>query len=269
MQRRNGGTAERRTLATLYRLALARHASLPPFRRSVVPPRSTLAAALLSGLVLSSASAQVGHPPGRSPYRDIPKGHTLTPIVGAFGGTGGRFEIAPHDGMLFGARYDIRTSYALQMGVLAARGKLERMIVDPFVPVAERVSGPVDQNVTFVEADLQLNLTGGKTWNRLAPFVAAGVGLTFAEDTPADTSGFELGHKIYFAPHAGFRFFVTDRIHLRGDARVVFWKLNYPTRFTQPPTDDPSSPPVIDDGNVSQWDTSYWFQAGLGISFSP
>jgi hypothetical protein len=95
------------------------------------------------------------------------------------------------------------------------------------------------------------------------------VGLTFAQDTPADSSGFELGRKIYFAPHAGFRFLVTDRIHLRGDTRVIFWKLNYPTRFTQPPTDEPNSPPVIDDGNVSQWDTSYWLQAGLGVSFSP
>jgi hypothetical protein len=225
-----------------------------------------LALALLAPATLL---AQVGHAPGRSPYRDIPKGHVVTPFVGLFGGTGGRFEIAPHDGMLYGLRYDIRTSYALQMGLLVARGKLKRMIVDPFVPVAQRVSGPVDQNATFVEADLQLNLTGGKTWNRLAPFVAAGGGLTFAEDTPADTSGFELGRKFYFAPHAGLRFFVTDRIHLRGDARVIFWKLNYPTSFTQAPAEEPSSPPVIDDGNVSQWDTSYWLQAGVGVSFSP
>jgi len=224
---------------------------------------------ILLALVPAALRAQVGHPPGRSPYHDIPKGHALTPFVAAFGGTGGRFEIAPHDGTLFGARYDIRTSYALQMGLLVARGKLERMIVDPFVPAAERVSGPVDQNVTFVEADLQLNLTGGKTWNRFAPFVAAGAGLTFAEDTPADTSGFKLGRKLYFVPHAGFRFFVTDRLHLRGDARVVFWKLSYPASFTQPPADEPNSPPVIDDGRVSQWDTSYWLQAGLGFSFSP
>jgi len=231
--------------------------------------RAVRLSACLALLLPATLLAQVGHPPNRSPYRDIPKGHTLTPIIGAFGGTGGRFQIAPHDGMLLGARYDIRTSYALQMGVLAAQGKLERLIVDPFVPVAERVSGPVDQTVTFLEADLQLNLTGGKSWHRLAPFVAAGVGLTFPKSTPADTSGFELGHKIYFAPHAGFRFFITDRIHLRGDTRVIFWKLNYPTSFTQPPTEEPSSPPVITDGNVSQWDTSYWLQAGLGISFSP
>lgn len=223
---------------------------------------------LLALLIPTGLSAQVGHPPGRSPYRDIPKGHAVTPYGAIFGGTGGRFGIAPHDGPVYGLRYDIRTSYALQMGLLFGRGELERLIVDPFVPLEQRVSGPVDQGVTFIEADLQLNLTGGKTWNRLAPFVAAGIGLTFPEDTPADTSGFELGRKVYFAPHAGLRFFITRRLHLRADARVLFWKLNYPTSFELDP-EDPDTPPVIDDGNVSEWTTSSWLQAGLGFSFSP
>ena len=82
----------------------------------------------------------------------------------------------------------------------SSRGTLKRLIVDPFVALANRVSGPVDQTVTFAEANLQLNLTGGKTWHRLAPFVGSGVGLTFPSGTPADTSGFELGKKIYLAP---------------------------------------------------------------------
>lgn len=237
-------------------------------RRSAVPP---FAAALLTLLALlpASASAQVGHPPDRSPYHDIPKGHTVTGFGALFGGSGGRFEIAPHDGPLYGLRYDIRTASALQMGLVFARGTLERLIVDPFVEVENRVSGPVDQTVSFVELDLQLNLTGGKTWNRLAPFVGVGGGLTLPSGTPADTSGFELGEKIYFAPHAGFRFFITDRLHLRTDARVLFWKLNYPTSFTLEPTLDPDAPPVIDDGRESEWTTSSWLQAGLGFSFSP
>jgi hypothetical protein len=224
---------------------------------------------LLTLLALSTASAQVGHPPDRSPYSDIPKGHTITGFGALFGGAGGRFGIAPHDGPLYGLRYDIRTGSAIQLGALFAQGDLERLIVDPFVELENRVTGPVDQQVSFVEVDLQLNLTGGKTWHRLAPFVALGGGLTLPTTTPGDSSGFKLGRKIYFAPQAGFRFFLTDRIHLRTDARVIFWKLNYPVRFTQVPTLEPSAPPVIDDGRVSQWTTSSWLQAGLGIGFSP
>ncbi len=230
------------------------------------------AIAIASALALVSptlASAQVGHPPGRSPYHDIPKGHTVTGFAGLFGGTGGRFEIAPHDGPVFGLRYDIRTASAVQMGLVLGRANLERLIVDPFVEVANRVTGPVDQTASFIEIDLQLNLTGGKTWHGLAPFVGVGGGLTLPSGTAADTSGFKLGKKIFLVPHAGFRFFLTDRLHLRTDARVLFWKLNYPASFTREPTLDPDSPPVIDDGRVSEWSTTSWLQAGLGFSFSP
>lgn len=232
-----------------------------------------LSAAVLAALLFLStapAAAQVGHSPGRSPYHDIPKGHTLTPFIAQFGGSGGRFGIAPHDGTIVGARYDIRTSYAIQLGIGFGRGTLERLVVDPFVAaVDERVSGPVDQKVSFLDANLQLNLTGGKTWHRLAPFVGLAGGLTFPYSTASDSSGFELGHKIYFAPYAGFRYFVMDRVHLRADARVLFWKLNYPVSFTQPPEEDPNAPPVIDDGRVSEWSTTSWLQVGVGIGFSP
>lgn len=231
--------------------------------------RMTVLAGAMVLLSPAFAQAQVGHAPGRSPYHDIPKGHTVTAFGALFGGTGGRFGIAPHDGPLYGLRYDIRTASTVQLGVGVARGTLDRLIVDPFVAVDERVSGPVHQTVTFVELDLQLNLTGGKTWHGLAPFAGVGGGLTLPTTTATDSSGFKLGKKIYFAPHAGFRFFLTDRIHLRTDARVIFWKLNYPASFTREPTLDPDAPPVIDDGRVSEWATTSWLQAGLGFSFSP
>jgi hypothetical protein len=229
--------------------------------------------ALALGLVVRPLAGQVGHPPEHSPYHDIPKGHTITPLGGYLGGDGGRFGIAPHEGGLFGIRYDIRTASALEMGLGFARANLDRLIVDPFVRVADRVSGPVKQTVSFAEFDLQFNLTGGKTWHRLAPFVGAGVGLTFAEGTPADTSDFKFGHKIYVVPSVGFRFFLTDRLHLRGEARAAFWKLKYPTTFQQDPADEPGTPPganaVITDGRTSEWNATPWFQAGLSYSFSP
>jgi hypothetical protein len=229
---------------------------------------------LALGLVARPVAAQVGYPPGHSPYHDIPKGHTITALGGYLSGTGGRFGIAPHDGAIFGIRYDIRSASALEMGLGFARADLDRLIVDPFVKVADRVSGPVKQTVWFAELDLQFNLTGGKTWHRFAPFVGAGVGFTFASRTDADTSGFKFGHKIYLAPNVGFRFFITDRLHLRGEARATFWKLKYPTSFEQEPTLEPGNPPltsnaVITDGRVSEWNATPWLQAGLSYSISP
>ena len=234
-----------------------------------------MTAVLLASLALATpALAQVGHKPESSPYRDIRKGHTITALYGHFGGNGGRFGIAPHDRPVYGLHYDLRSGSTIQVGLGVARGKLQRLIVNPFVELANRVSGPVDQTVTFAELNIQFNLTGGKTWHRLAPFVNVGTGVTFPTSTPADTSKFEFGKKIYLAPSAGFRVFLTDRLHLRGEARAVFWKLKYPSTFTAEPPLQPGNPPdhsnaVITDGNTSEWTSSSWLQVGLGYSFSP
>jgi hypothetical protein len=224
-------------------------------------------------LVASPLSAQVGYRPGHSPFRDIRKGHTFTVTGGYFGGSGGQFGIGPHRGEVFGARYDIRTANTMQIGLAVARGNLDRFIVDPFVQLANRTTGPVRQSVTFAELAFQFNLSGGKSWHRIAPFIGAGFGLAFGSATAADTSQYKFGRKFYLAPSVGFRFFITDRLHLRGEARAAFWKLNYPATFQDEPKEEPGIPPnsnaVIQDSKLSEWTGSPWLQVGLGYSFSP
>jgi hypothetical protein len=228
---------------------------------------------VLASVTFQPLSGQVGHPPGDSPFRDIRKGHTLTALGGYFSGSGGRFGMGPHESTIFGGRYDIRTGSTIQIGLGIAHGNLNRNIVDPFVRLVNRTRGPVKQAVTFADLTLQFNVTGGKSWNRLAPFASAGIGLAFAGDTPADTSGYEFGRKFYLAPAVGFRFFVTNRLHLRGEARAVFWKLNYPTTFQIEPPEEPGTPEnpnaVIIGDNLSEWTGSPVLLVGLGYSFSP
>ncbi|MGH7509350.1 MAG: hypothetical protein ACREMZ_07760 [Gemmatimonadales bacterium] len=228
---------------------------------------------VLFPLASGSLLAQVGHPPESSPYRDIRKGHTLTVTGGYFSGKGGDLNVGPHKGPVFGGRYDIRTGSTIQLGLGFARGDLERFIVDPFVRLENRKSGPVKQSVTFAEVDLQFNVTGGKSWNRIAPFVGLGGGLAFASDTPADTSGYDFGRKLYLVPSLGARVFLSHRLHFRAEARATFWKLNYPTTFQQEPVEEPGTPEdpnaVIVGDNLSEWTASPWFQFGLGYSFSP
>jgi hypothetical protein len=227
---------------------------------------------LISTLFPVPGLAQVGHPPESSPYRDIRRGHTFTALGGYFSGNGGNFNIGPHDGAIFGVRYDIRTSRTIQMGLGVSYAELQRFIVNPFVRLANRRSGPVDQSVTFAEIDLQFNLTGGKSWRRIAPFVAAGGGFAFASGTPADTSQYEFGNKFYVAPSVGARVFPSDRLHLRLEARATFWKLRYPTTFQREPVEEPGTPgnpnAVIPGNNLTEWTTNLWLQAGLGYSFS-
>jgi hypothetical protein len=234
--------------------------------------RVTTWAILALTLNALSLAAQVGHPPHSSPYRDIRKGHTFTGTGGYFSGDGGEFGIGPHSGAVIGGRYDIRSGSTIAIGLGLAHGTLERFIVNPFVTLANRRSGPVDQSVTFADLNLQLNLTGGKSWHRLAPFVGVGGGLAFASSTPADTSRYKFGRKLYLTPNLGFRFFLSDRLHLRGEARATFWKLTYPTTFQQEPVEEPGTvqnPNAVIPGNkLTEWTTSSWLLAGLGYALS-
>jgi hypothetical protein len=238
---------------------------------SAVPRVGTALALCL--LLSATAAAQVGHSPHSSPYHDIRRGHTLTLGGGYFSGGGGRFGIGPHGGAVYGGRYDIRTSRTIQLGLGIAQGDLDRFIVDPFVRLANRRTGPVSQSVTLAEVTLQMNMTGGKTWHRLAPYGAVSGGLAFSADTPADTSGYEFGNKLYLAPAAGFRFFLSERLHLRAEIRATFWKLTYPTTFQNEPVEEPGTEEnpnaVITGSSLTEWTANSWLQAGLGYSFSP
>ncbi len=234
--------------------------------------RVTTLAVMALALHVTSVAGQVGHEPQSSPYRDIRKGHTFTAIGGYFGGDGGDFGIAPHNGPMVGGRYDIRTADAIQVGLGIAYGSLERFIVNPFVTLANRRSGPVQQDVIFADLNVQFNMTGGKTWHHIAPFIGLGGGLAAASDTPADTSGFSFGSEFYLSPSVGLRVFLGDRLHLRGEARATFWKVDYPTTFIQEPVEEPGTPgnsnAVIPSGKLDEWTSSSWLQAGLGYSFS-
>jgi hypothetical protein len=238
--------------------------------------RSLVQLALIGAAIclpVRQLTAQVGHPPGDSPFRDIRKGHTLTALGGYFRGTGGEFNIGPHKGGVYGGRYDIRTGSTIQIGLGLAHGSVDRFIVNPFVLLANRRSGPVKQSLTLADIGFQLNVTGGKSWNRLAPFFAAGLGLAFAGDTPADTSRYDFGRKFYLAPSIGTRVFLSDRLHIRAEAKAVFWKLNYPTTFQAEPVEQPGTPDepnaVIPGDNLSEWTASPWLQIGVGFAFSP
>lgn len=220
--------------------------------------------------------AQVGHDPAHSPYSDIKFGKSITLLYGHFGGDGGKADVGPRNGRTFGARFDLRLSAPIQFGLTVEKAELERFVVDADDSVAIRKKGPFDQNLTMIELSMQLNLTGKKTWHRLAPFISGSVGWTHSSGLPSgvvDTSGYRFGNKFYLAPSAGFRAFVTQNIFLRAEARQLFWKLNYPRAYLSEPADQPSADPVnhpnavIKDGKRSEWEGGPELRVGLGVAF--
>lgn len=228
---------------------------------------------LLATLALPAAvRAQVGHPPDRSPYRDVRFGTSLTFLAGDVAGDGGKLGVGPHGGSSIGLRYDLRVSGPIQFGFSLSRANLVRGLADPDAPVATRFRGPVDQRLTLAGIDLQFNLTGGKTWHRLAPYVSGGFGLAFAQSTPQDTTQYKFGTKLFVAPTAGLRLFLTDHLHLRLEAKSTFWKLKYPASFRREPSQDPGTidkpNALLPTGKLDEWTSNRTLLVGLGYSFS-
>ena len=214
-------------------------------------------------------AAQVGHAPDASPFRDLKSGHSITPLFGYVGGSGGPLGVGPHNGTTIGLRYDLRTASTIQFGVGFARGNLERLVVNPFVQLANRVSGPFEQTTSFVDLSVQLNLTGGKSWHRLAPYASLGAGLAFGDaEVASDSSGYEFGNKFYITPAIGTRLLLTDALHLRADVRGLFWNLKYPDSYGREPVEEPGTPDapnaVKPEGSLSEWTLTPMLQVGIG-----
>jgi hypothetical protein len=213
------------------------------------------------------ARAQVGHDPARSPYRTLRFGQFLSLIGGRFQGDGGQLGVAPHHGTTVGLRYDFLSNSTVSLGLAATYGDLERLVVDPTKPIETAVSGPVKQQVGIGEVILQFNVTGSKTWHRLAPFISGGLGLMLGSSTPEDNSGFNFKRRFTLTPGIGTRILLADRLFLRVEARSLFWSVTYPVSYRQVPSTAPTKPPVLAAPN-KEWLANGWYTIGLSYAFS-
>jgi hypothetical protein len=132
-------------------------------------------------------------------------------------------------------------------------GALGRMLYDPTQPQGERFTGPVDNDVIWLDGAIHFNLMGGKTWHRLAPFVGSGIGMAIAEDVPG--ANFNLGTKFTFSPLVGARWFLTDAVGLWFESRFQFWNIKYEASFAQE---------VV---SSSEWSVTPWINLGLAIAW--
>jgi hypothetical protein len=228
---------------------------------------SVMTLGLLCLLATARLAAQVGHEPGKSPYRDITRGSSITFMAGYLGGDGGSLGIGPRHGMTYGVLYDLRTSGFVTGGLALTYMDLERDVLDADAPKATRRTGPFKQTIINPEAILQFNLTGGKAWHHIAPFFVGGVGYALGSDVKSDTSGFQFGNRFTVSPGFGFRYFLGSHLHLRFEARRHFWKLKYPSSYLDDPANAPTGSPVITTGKTSVWMSSWWMIGGVSFSF--
>ncbi|MBM4188425.1 MAG: hypothetical protein FJ206_14075 [Gemmatimonadetes bacterium] len=218
------------------------------------------------GCLATTALAQVGHDPAKSPYRDLRYGQFVSLTVGKVFGSGGDLGISPHNGQLAILRHDFLADRPLSISLGGGYAKLDRNF-PIFGATRNQLSGPVEHDVWWGEGTVQLNLTGGKSWHNLAPYLSASMGIAVAERVPADTSGYKFGTKFFLAPAAGVRIFLTRRLFARVEARANFWSVTYPNRIRDDP-DGPFGPEVpLFAGELKSWIPTPILHAGLGFAF--
>lgn len=226
---------------------------------------------VMAGMV-STAEAQVGYDPTLSPYHDILHGRFLELTAGKVLGSGGTIPVGPRDGTIFGARVDFRAKNTIQVSFGGWYANTVRNIVDANDSVATRVKPAIPHHLYGGEIALQFNLTGGKTWHYVAPFVGLGLGVVKGQKTPAaDTSGYVFGTKLFFAPFVGGRVMLGQRAFLKAEAKAYFWSIKYPVSYSTEPSKQPGTGDVINavnaSGRRSQYVPAPVLQFGLGYAF--
>ncbi|HEX9631806.1 MAG TPA: hypothetical protein VGA02_05010 [Gemmatimonadales bacterium] len=225
-----------------------------------------LALALLSTTPLA---AQVGHDPARSPYRPILARTSIGAVGSSIWGSSGTIGVGPTDGLGGGLRFEMRLTGPTDVFASATWSRLQRLVADPKAPADSQFSGPVHMGVLVAETGLLVLLAGDKTWNGLAPYVGANLGLGFGAGVLQDTSGYSFSAKFVSGPLLGARFYLGQSAYLRVEGRLQFWKLSYPTSYFLAPERAPDDPPVLDPVVMSdsEWTSHPTLVIGLGYAF--
>ena len=194
-----------------------------------IPPILALLATACT-LAPAALRAQVGHPPNRSPYEDISTGQNLTLSGGWLAVRRDPANVAPRASAFAALRYDVAIGGPAAFFVRYSFAPSERRLLAPANPLATRVLSTPAVKTSVMDVGIDLSLTGKKTWNRLSPTIAAGVGIV-SDFTKADTGAYRFGTKFAFTYGLGLRFIPRSGIAFRVDLTNYTWQYQYPDRY--------------------------------------
>ncbi len=218
-----------------------------------------LAFTLLLALPAAAAGQSVS-----SPYRFVESRHHVSAFAGHIWTDEGALNLGPASGTLGGLRWDFRLSgpFNIEAGVSAfptTRAVMDTVPQDTgFTQVGE-----AETVLAIVDAGLRFDLTGPRTWYRLAPYVVAGAGLVVhtgdSEPNEQVEPSFRYDPGTSFAGQvgAGIEWFATPRFTVRLDARDYLWQIEAPRGF---PERDVTVP-------TSQWLQNVAVTLGAGFRF--
>ena len=215
-------------------------------------------AVFLSAYPSIRLSAQVGHDPAQSPYRDVLRGPMVRVTTGYFSGTRGRIPVSPSDGPTGGLRFEYPMSNLFTFAAGVAYAQTDAFFFDPNDSVPQ-AKGPINNDLMLFDLGLQASLTGAKTFHGFQPYVGASLGLVFGSAFASDTSGYSFGTKLSYGPELGIRWHPTRRLSFEAGYRLLFYKLRYP--FSYRPKLLPLGAPL------TQLTAHPWAMFGIGWTF--
>ncbi len=215
--------------------------------------RIRIAGLFLPALLLAAGTLRAQQVP--SPFRYIE--HTQS--AGVFGGwvfsdpeillrKDRPVEFGARPGPMVGVRYEGRIA-----GPASATGSIAFMPTKRRVYLADVSADSTQVTPTFTgtesnvrllmaDAGFRFNVTGPRTWHRLAPFATANFGIVAdlagsspAEDVLPDNEKFEFGPSIALGVGIGTEWFPSDRLSVRIDLTDRLWRLKIPQGFLLTP----------------------------------
>lgn len=179
-----------------------------------------------------------------SPYRYVESTQSASVFAGWLLTDTGDNETGPHSAPLIGGRYTVRLSGPLSgevgLGIVPSQRTVQRRI--SAVGDSLRLEPVEDVNalVLMGEAGLRFHLAGPRTWNGLAPYVAASgggvwdvLGTSSVDETLEETQRVDFGPGFAVGVGAGTDWFLSERLALRLEARDYLWRLTTPPGLTQ------------------------------------
>lgn len=217
---------------------------------------------LLAGTSLV-AGAQVGYPPDRSPYRDRDFNRDWTIFAGQFTGERDPVGVAPTDGPMVGVRWQMHLAGPMYFAARLAGGSVDRTIIDPSKRIAERVVGTEKVPMAFLDALLEVSLTGHKTWRGLSPFINGGLGLVADTRGASDVGDYRFGIPFTITAGGGLSWQLSRSMALRAELTNYIYRINYPTTYYLKTTEDPAVLPT----NASRafWRRNPSLQIGISL----
>jgi len=193
------------------------------------------AAFLLASLAAPLAAplaAQMGYPPAKSPYEDLRGRHAITIAPGILLSGDDPAGVGPGNGLMVSGRYEYLLTGPLWLVTrMAYAPSLERTVKDPEAAPAARVVGTTTEPLFLMDAGLGFNLTGNKSWHRLATRVTASLGFAPTFDSHYDLGNYRFGTKMLVSYSVGTRIVTGTKWDANVDLSHMFWKMKYPAAY--------------------------------------